>query len=216
MRHEIDCTFVALIGFSPGQSPVEESCQRCAGSVCAVKLELSEHNRLGLIRLGGSACQCKHGGGGQSEWCIDPDDIGSIAYLKDGKWHDAPARDADFDGITLEAWKSEFAKIARENYGEAELAQDLRAEALRSIRPSVQAKLDQLLPGSEAVDADAVQRLEATLFFNKTWKSSDTVRSDNQDDVFGTRIASNDHETPVDNDTTKGKDDSSGRELEDE
>ena len=147
---------------------------------------------------------------------IDPDDIGGIAYLKDGKWYDAPARDADFDGITLEAWKSEFANIARENHAEAELAQDLRAEALRTIRSSVQARLDQLLPGAEAVDAEAVQRLEATLFCNKTWKSSDTVKSDDQDDVFGTRIASNELETPDDGDTTKGTDDTSGWEIEDE
>ncbi|MDW3223402.1 MAG: Mu transposase C-terminal domain-containing protein [Paracoccaceae bacterium] len=121
---------------------------------------------------------------------IDPDDIGGVAYLKDRRWHDASARDADFDGVTLEAWKAEFARIAREHQAEAKLGQELRAEALRSIRDSVQDRLNQLLPGAEGVDAKALDRLEDTLFQNKTWRSEAKTDDDRQNHPFGSPLTS--------------------------
>lgn len=150
---------------------------------------------------------------------IDPDDIGGVAYLKDRTWHDAPARDANLDGITLEAWKAEFARIAREHQTVAKLGQELRTEALRSIRESVQTRLDQLLPGAEGVDAKALNRLENTLFQNKTWRSADTTGDDLQDHPFGSSLTSpwprNDTDAGSESDD-EDDDDASGWEVEDD
>ncbi len=136
---------------------------------------------------------------------IDPDDIGGVAYLKDRTWHDAPARDANLDGITLEAWKAEFARIAREHQAEAKLGQELRTEALRGIRESVQTRLNQLLPGAEGVDSKALERLEDTLFQNKTWRSVDTTDDDPQDHPFGSSLTPK--RSPDDTDAVPGSDD---------
>lgn len=147
---------------------------------------------------------------------IDPDDIGGVAYLKDGLWHDAPARDADFDGITLETWKAEFAKIAREYAAEAELGKELRSEALRSIRHTVQSRLDQLLPGAEGINAEAIERLEGNLFQNKTWNTGDTAQPDAQDHAFGKLIAFTDTPGADDANSDPSDGDSAGWEVEDD
>lgn len=132
---------------------------------------------------------------------IDPDDIGGVAFLLDGKWHDAPARDDNFDGITLEAWKAEYAKIVQTHRAEAELNAELRAEALRSIRADVQSRLDQLLPGAEAVDAKSIEALEASLFTGKKWRSGSTDNLPVADDGLGAPIINED-----DSDTTAPED----------
>lgn len=147
---------------------------------------------------------------------IDPDDIGGVAYLKDGLWHDAPARDADFDGVTLEAWKAEFAKIVREHRAEAVLSSGLRAEALKTIRESVQSRLDQLLPGTEAVNAEALKNDEDTLFQNKSWSAADAANTDSQDHAFGSLLASNSTPDSADTETENSDGDWSGWEVEDD
>ena len=147
---------------------------------------------------------------------IDPDDIGGVAYLKDGLWHDAPARDADFDGITLEAWKAEFAKIVREHREEAKLAQELRSEALKSIRQGVQSRLDQLLPGAEAVNAEALENLEGTLFQDKSWRTVVVENTETQDHAFGLLLASKSEPDIIDGESASSDDDASGWEVEDD
>ncbi|WP_299281813.1 Mu transposase C-terminal domain-containing protein [uncultured Tateyamaria sp.] len=147
---------------------------------------------------------------------IDPEDIGSVAYLQDGLWHDAPARDANFEGVSLEAWKAEFAKIVREHREEAKLAQELRSEALRSIREGVQSRLDQLLPGAEAVNAEALESLEDTLFQGKSWRNVVVESTETQDHAFGSLLASKSEPDVIDGESASSDDDASGWEVEDD
>ena len=148
---------------------------------------------------------------------IDPEDIGGVAYFQNGKWHDAPARDADFDGISLEAWRTEFNKISKANREAAELAQEQRAEALRSIRARVQDRVEQLLPQEEAIDAESLEKLEKTLFLNKTWGPMEPGISDEPHGRYGATIAFKDINSSAGSDVNTNQDpDDSGWEVEDD
>lgn len=116
---------------------------------------------------------------------IDPDDIGGVAILIGDKWEDAPSVAGDLDGITLDAWRRQVDALRRHSRAHAEVTREVRENALRAIRETVQQRVDQLLPGSQVTSAADLDRLEAELFAGLRWASerNEPVADEQADDL---------------------------------
>lgn len=119
---------------------------------------------------------------------VDPDDIGALSVLIDGRWYDAPAVMGDLDGITMDAWKHQFSLINIQNRKDAALTYGMRCEAIASIRATNAQRLAQLLPGSVATTAELIDALDRTDFFGKAWQPADSTSFGEESGPFGTLI----------------------------
>lgn len=119
---------------------------------------------------------------------IDPDDIGAISVLVDGRWSYASCINGDLHGVTLDAWKLQVALINQRYRDQAQLSQSIRDEAIDSIRATNAQRVAQLLPGSLTTTAAQIDALERTDFAGKSWQPTSDSAPHSAKSAFGTLI----------------------------